>query len=134
MKQKLFLILFLSTLFVDGIAQKTVSNGYTPKEKEMIQMGLVDIQTKSKSIDVHLVYSTPFNFMGKQLYKNLTHALMLPQTAEMLLKAEKMLKKLRPDLSFRIYDAGRPISIQYDMWNMVKGSDKEDFVADPTKG
>lgn len=134
MKQKLFLILFLSALFVNVTAQNAGSNEYTPKERELIQMGLVDIQTKSKSIDVHLVYATPFNFMGRQLYKNLTHAFMLPQTAEMLLKAEKKLKKLRPDLSFRIYDAGRPISIQYDMWDMVKGTDKEDFVANPTKG
>lgn len=110
------------------------SRNYSAKEKELIAEGLVDIQSRSESIAVHLVYSTPYNFMGRRLYRSLTHAIMLPQAADMLVEAEKLLKKERPDLSFMIYDAVRPISIQHDMWEMVKGTDMEDFVSDPTKG
>lgn len=31
---------------------------------------------------VHLVYATPYNFMGRKLYHSLTHAFMLPELAE----------------------------------------------------
>jgi hypothetical protein len=49
-----------------------ISNEYTPKEKELIQMGLVDRQTKSKLIDVHLVYAIPFNFIAPSNIKCIT--------------------------------------------------------------
>lgn len=133
MRIKLILIVILSSLFLTS-CNGTKDDEYTEKERQLLKLGLVDIQKQSESIDVHLVYATPFNFMGKQLYKDMTHAFMLPKSAQMLLEAEKNLKKERPDLSFRIYDAARPISIQHDMWNMVVGTDMEDFVANPTKG
>ncbi len=129
-------ILLFSALIVfqSNFCIINASDRYSKKEKELVEMGLIDIQTKSSSIAVHLVYATPFNFMGRQLYTDLTHAFLLPKTAEMLLDAEKRLKKIRPDLSFLIYDAARPISIQKDMWAKIDGTGLEDFVADPTNG
>lgn len=120
-------------LFIWLLASCQCNDKYTAKERQLLALGLVDIQEMSPSIDVHLVYATPFNFVGKQLYFDLTHAFMLPKTASMLLEAEKLLKKQRPDLSFRIYDAARPLSVQRDMWKIVAGTDLEEFVADPTK-
>lgn len=128
----LFSVLVVLVLSCQNIPKNEVQ--YTQKEKELAEMGLVDISTKSESIAVHLVYATPYNFMGRQLYSNLTHAFMLPKTAAKLLDAEKILKRLRPDLSFIVYDAARPISIQEDMWAMVEGTDMEDFVANPKNG
>ena len=107
---------------------------YTSKETSMIEQGLVDISKLDSSIAVKLVYATPYNFMGKTLYHDISHAFMQPDAAKKLVKAHKILRKMRPDLKFIIYDAARPISIQHEMWNMVKDTDMKDFVSDPNKG
>lgn len=106
----------------------------TPIEARMRAMGLVDITEVDSAIAVHLVYATPYNFMGCRLYHGLNKAFMLPELAKKLSEARQMLKLIRPDLNFIVYDAARPISIQHDMWNMVKDTDMRDFVADPTVG
>lgn len=95
--------------------------------------GLVDIHDKDSTIAVHLVYATPYNFMGKVLYDDMSKAFMIEDMAERFVKANRLLKSIRPDVNLLIYDACRPISVQWDMWELVKGTDKEDFVANPEK-
>ena len=106
----------------------------SPTEAKLRAMGLVDIAEMDSSIAVHLVYATPYNFLGKQLYHDLNKAFMLPEMAEKLVKAQQELKKIRPDLNLLIYDASRPVSVQREMWNMVKGTDKMMFVSNPNRG
>lgn len=110
------------------------SNSDTAKEAQMREMGLVDIHDLDSTIAVDLIYAKPYNFMGKVLYKDVNKAFMLPEAAEKLVKANKLLKSIRPDLNLIIYDAARPVSIQQEMWDSVEGTDKEDFVANPAKG
>ncbi len=93
--------------------------------------GIVDIHDKDSTIAVHLVYATPYNFMGKVLYDDMSKAFMIEDMAERFVKANRLLKSIRPDVNLLIYDACRPISVQWDMWELVKGTDKEDFVANP---
>lgn len=107
---------------------------YTANELKILKQGLVDISKLDSTIAVHLVYATPYNFTGHQLYEGITHAFMLPVTAEMLIKANKLLKRERPDLSIIIYDAARPISVQKKMWNFVKGTYMHSYVSDPSYG
>ncbi len=109
-------------------------NADTPTEARLRAMGLVDIAEMDSSIAVHLVYATPYNFLGKQLYYDLNKAFMLPEMAEKVLKAQQALKKIRPDLNLLIYDATRPVSVQYEMWNMVKGTNMMPYVSNPNKG
>lgn len=104
----------------------------TPLEASMRKAGLVDIAEVDTAIAVHLVYATPYNFMGRKLYDGLNKAFMQPELAQKVSEARKLLKKIRPDLNLLIYDAARPISIQHKMWDMVKDTDMRDFVADPT--
>ena len=99
----------------------------TPVEKKMRDQGLVDIAEQDSSIAVRLVYATPYNFMGKRLYHGLTKAFMLPETAGMLIDAKNRLKAIRPDLNLLVYDAARPLSVQREMWDMVKGTAMKDF-------
>ncbi|MBE6223775.1 MAG: D-alanyl-D-alanine dipeptidase [Bacteroidales bacterium] len=106
----------------------------SPKEAQMRAMGLVDIHDLDSTIAVDLIYAKPYNFMGKVLYKDVNKAFMLPETAEKLLKANKLLKSIRLDLNLIVYDAARPISIQQEMWDSVEGTDMEDFVANPARG
>lgn len=93
--------------------------------------GLVDIHDLDSTIAVHLVYATPYNFMGKVLYPGMSKAFMLPEMAEKFIAANRLLKSLRPDLNLMIYDACRPISVQWEMWESVKGTDKQIFVGNP---
>ncbi len=108
-------------------------NADTPREAKLRAAGLVNIAELDTTIMVHLVYATPYNFMGRKLYHGLNKAFMLPELAEKLVNAQKLLKKLRPDLTLIVYDAARPIEVQREMWAMVEGTDMEDFVANPTK-
>ncbi|MDR3235664.1 MAG: M15 family metallopeptidase [Prevotellaceae bacterium] len=104
------------------------------KDAELASLGLVDVTTLDEGIAVHLVYATPYNFLGKTLYRDLSRAYLQPDAAQKLLNAYKALKKIRPDLTLVIYDAARPVSIQHEMWDMVKGTDWNYYVANPTKG
>jgi len=106
----------------------------TAKEQELERLGLIDVSMLDSGIMVHMVYATPYNFMGKVLYKDLNRAYLQPDVAQKLLNAYKALKQLRPDLTFIIYDAARPIGIQQEMWNMVKGTPWDYYVINPAKG
>jgi D-alanyl-D-alanine dipeptidase len=101
------------------------------KDMELEVAGLVDVSTLDEGIAVQLVYATPYNFLGKTLYKELTRAYLQPDAAQKLLAAYKALKQQRPDLTLLVYDAARPVSIQHEMWNLVKGTAWEYYVANP---
>lgn len=110
--------------------QKTLSK----TAASMKQQGYVNVQDEDPSIKVSLMYSRPDNFTGKVLYKDLKEAFLHPQAAKALAKAQKELKRLRPDLSLIIFDAARPMSIQQQMWNVVKGTPKNIYVSNPANG
>ncbi|MDR2936965.1 MAG: M15 family metallopeptidase [Rikenellaceae bacterium] len=128
------------TLFAEGlpvavtVIPAETSRPDTPTEARLRAMGLVDIAELDPSIDICMVYATPDNFMGRVLYDDLHKAFMLPATAEKLMAAQRMLRKLHPEYSIRLYDAARPMSVQQQMWNLVKGTDKRDFVSNPARG
>lgn len=115
-------------------AQAVDSSADTPTEARMRAAGLVDIAEMDECIAVHLVYATPYNFMGRTLYHDLHKAFMLPALAEKVVAAQHLLKTIRPDLNLLVYDAARPIGIQREMWAMVEGTPMTDFVANPHKG
>jgi len=106
----------------------------TAKEQEMESLGLIDVSTLDPGIMVQMVYATPYNFMGKVLYEDLNRAYLQPDVAQKLLQAYKALKQLRPDLTLVVYDAARPVSIQREMWNMVKGTSWDYYISNPAKG
>lgn len=98
------------------------------------QQRYVDVQDEDSTIKVSLMYSRPDNFTGKILYKDLKEAFLHPQAAKALAKAQKELKRLRPDLSLIVFDAARPMSIQQQMWDVVKGTSKNIYVSNPANG
>ena len=106
----------------------------TEKEAALVNAGLIEVTTLDDGIMVHLVYATPYNFMGKVLYRDVRHAFLQADVGKKLLNAYKALKKIRPDLTFIVYDAARPISVQKEMWNLVKGTEWDYYVANPEKG
>ncbi len=106
----------------------------TGKEQELEGMGLVDVASLDPGIMVQMVYCSPYNFMGKVLYHDITRAYLQPDVAKKLLNAYKALKKIRPDLTMIVFDAARPISIQREMWAMVEGTEWDYYVANPNNG
>lgn len=96
--------------------------------------GLVDISVLDSTIRVHLVYATPENFMGETVYTGITRAWLHPDAAQKLVTAQRLLKKEHPDLTLVVYDAARPMSVQRKMWRLVRGTDKVNYVSNPSNG
>lgn len=106
-------------------------------EQAMIKQGLVDVQTIDPTILVELKYSTTDNFVGKDVYGDLTRAYMQPMAARKLAKASQYLQEKHPDLRLLVYDAARPRSAQWNLWNALPDmpeNERQKYVADPRKG
>ena len=59
---------------------------------------------------------------------------MRKHVAEKLSKAQKILKKEKPALSLQVLDAARPRSVSRSMYETMKGTKFERYVANPNKG
>ncbi|GGH45633.1 hypothetical protein GCM10007423_44730 [Dyadobacter endophyticus] len=108
-------------------------------EQKMVDRGLVDIQKMDPDISVELKYSTTDNFIGRDVYGELTRAYLQPEMAKRLAKASALLKKAKPGYRLLVYDAARPNSAQYDLWNAldhlkIPARSKTQYVADPKIG
>lgn len=125
-----YLIFILSLLIIPTVyAQKKSAT-----ELRMEKQGLVDLQTIEPSILVDLMYSRADNFTGKVLYTDIHRGYLHPEAANALKKAQAELKRIRPDLSLKVFDATRPMSIQQKMWNVVAGTPIYYYVSNPKNG
>lgn len=96
--------------------------------------GMVDVSVLDSTIRVHLVYATSDNFMRETVYTGITRAWLHPDAARKLITAQQLLKKEHPELTLVIYDAARPMSVQRKMWSLVRGTDKVNYVSNPSNG
>ena len=105
-------------------------------DAKMREYNLVDVKTMegAEDIIVELKYSTPYNFVGKDMYRDLDKAYLTPDFARKVIRAQQILRRYNPQLTLLIYDAARPISVQRYMRKLVEGTKFQDFVADGTKG
>jgi len=104
-------------------------------EKRFIEAGLVDVHTVDKTIPADLVNSDPAkNFFRKDFYSGLNKAYLQKEVAVMLSKAQRILKSEKPGFSLQILDAARPRSVSKLMYDKMKGTKFEKFVANPEKG
>lgn len=134
---RIILFLYISLLSFNTQAQK--SKAIPPIEAKMIEGGLVDVQKLDPSIKVDLKYSTTDNFLKKDVYGDLTRAYLQPEMAKRLIKAHALLEKNYPGYHFLIYDAARPNSVQYALWDAlddlkIPERSKTQYVADPKIG
>lgn len=130
MKRLLFLALVLlmtTSVSVRGEEKSKI-------ERELEKLGLLSVAEEIPGVEVYMVYATPYNFMGRVLYKDLDKAYLVPEAMDKLKKANEYLRKKRMDLHLIVYDAARPRSIQEQMWSVVEGTYLEDFVANPHQG
>ena len=107
-----------------------------PEEKSptvalLDSLGFVDIQQLEPSILVDLKYATADNFMGKVMYADLHQAYLHPDAAAKLVKAQQLLQEQYLDFSLLVYDAARPLHIQWLLWEAVKDTPLSSYVAHP---
>ncbi len=116
------------------VSQSTVAQSL---EDAMKKQGLVDVQTVDSSILVELKYSTTDNFVGKDVYGDLTRAYMQPMAAQKLARASRALQAKHPNLRLLVYDAARPRAAQWNLWNALPNlseAERRKYVADPRQG
>lgn len=115
--------------------QKTAKHTAKAATAESIaKQGFTDIADIDPTIHVSLMYSRADNFTGRVLYEDLRQAYLHPLAAAALKEAQRRLKKERPDLSIKVYDAARPMSIQQKMWDAVKNTNHSFYVSNPGNG
>lgn len=96
--------------------------------------GLVNPQNLNNRITVLLKYSTEDNFIGKDVYGDLEKCYLQAEVAKMLSQAQESLSKMRPDYKLLVFDCVRPRSVQWKMWEVVKGTEWQQYVAPPASG
>jgi zinc D-Ala-D-Ala dipeptidase len=96
--------------------------------------GLVDAGKQAPRLLVKLKYSTTDNFLKKDVYGDLERCYLQRDAARMLARAAKQLARQRPDLRLLAYDCARPLSVQRQMWKLVKGTREQPYVANPRGG
>jgi len=95
---------------------------------------LVDVQLLDSTIAVHLAYATADNFTGKNMYGTLTECYLRREAAEKLVMARKLLTEKHPGYRLYVYDGLRPRRIQQYMWDLVKNTPQQSYVANPASG
>jgi D-alanyl-D-alanine dipeptidase len=85
-------------------------------------------------VRVDLKYATTDNFMGIDMYGPFRKAFLHKDAAAMFRKAVDLLEKDHPGYSFIVFDALRPHSVQWIMWDRVKDTPQRKYVANAEIG
>lgn len=89
---------------------------------------IVDIRSLDSTIVIDIRYATENNFTGKKLYP-VAKAKLRRVAAESLASVQQELRTR--GMGLKIYDAYRPLAIQWKLWEVVPDPN---YVADPRKG
>ncbi len=127
MRQILFILIISSNYLW---AQKSVCT----YEERMAKQGLVDVHQETPSIWVELKYATTENFMKKNVYGCLRRAFLQKEVSTKLKKAQAYLELKHSGYHLLVYDAARPLAIQWILWNTLTQYPEKirsNYVADP---
>lgn len=122
-------------LFYTGLASTlSAQNSNCSYEIAMQEQGLLEVKKEIPNILVELKYGTTDNFMKKNVYDCLHTAYLQKEVIIKLKKANEILQKTHPGYHILIYDAARPLSIQWILWNTLSDlppKERQKYVADP---
>lgn len=122
------LIAFALTASYQGRAQNC------SYEAAMLKQGLVEVTQAVPGVKVELKYATEDNFMKRDVYGCLKHGYLQKEVVDMLRMAQKSLETNKPGYHLLVYDAARPLSIQWILWNTLTQyppTIRKNYVADP---
>ncbi len=105
-------------------------------EQSLIDIGLVEIHTIDSTIVVDLKYSSCDNFLGFDVYGEFNKCYLQPDVANKLKKSQTFLKLIFPYYNIIVFDAVRPRSIQYKMWDTINipKSERTKYLSNPEYG
>ena len=103
-------------------------------EAQLQRAGLVNVQRLDSSIQVELKYASLDNFMHANVYGDLRVCYLQREAAAMLARAQGLLRQRHPGFSLKVFDGARPRRVQRIMWQLVRGTDRQKYVADPALG
>ena len=97
---------------------------------------LVNVKDINPDIRVRLRYSGSNNFLKTDVYECLENAYLTPLAADKLAIAQNLLSAKDSTLHLLIWDAVRPLSIQWKMWYLLKMplAEKVRYVSNPRNG
>lgn len=103
-------------------------------EKRLRQQGIVDVRAIDPTISCELKYSSPDNFMGRDVYGDVEQCFLLEDAAVRLAAANADLRSRRAGHRLLVVDGLRPRSVQRQMWALVRGTPQQPYVANPSPG
>lgn len=95
---------------------------------------LRDVQTFNPHIFVDIKYATKDNFMHQVLYTTIKKAYLQKDVALRLARCQEYLSAMDSSLHLLIYDAVRPVSVQWKMWkalDTLSVTKRTKFVSNP---
>ncbi|MEM7657362.1 MAG: M15 family metallopeptidase [Bacteroidota bacterium] len=106
----------------------------TDLERTLIAQGLVSISSVAPDIVEQIMYSTEDNFLDADVYGDFDACYLQPNIAAQLAEVQACIKLRDSRMSLVVFDCVRPRSVQFQMWEIVKGTDQQNYVAPPTFG
>jgi zinc D-Ala-D-Ala dipeptidase len=105
-------------------------------ELQIINKGLIDINTIDTNIIIDLKYATDDNFLGFNFYGSLQKCYLEKNTAEKLHQAQIFLEEIQPDYNIIVFDCVSPLSAQQLMWDSIDCNpyEKSRYVSNPLYG
>ncbi len=100
----------------------------------LVEMGFVDVGAMDTSLHIALKYADTTNFMGANVYGSITRCFLRRDAAAKLIEAHRILKNRSPYLRILVADGFRPRHVQRRMWDMVKDTPMQRYVANPRYG
>ncbi len=123
-----FLLLLLAASFGAHATTPAESLTFVSNSRDYVEI------RSSDGIALDLRYATTNNFTGQNLYGVYNRAFLHKVAAEKLNRAAGSLHASHPQYKLVLFDALRPRSVQYLLWEHVKGTDQQKYVANPQGG
>jgi len=123
---------FVLACLILGIVSDSRANDV---EQKFMAAGLIDVNSVNTTIRVDLVHSDPKkNYFREDFYNGLNRAYLQKEVAVKLSHAQTILQSKDEGLSLQILDAARPRSVSRKMYEKMKGTKFEKYVANSEKG
>ena len=123
----------ISLKAAEGILEDSLNQVRAFRDK-LHAFGLFPIVEYCTQIKFSLPYASEDNFTGRRIYYEMVEPFARMEVIKMLRVADSVLRNKYPTLRLKILDAFRPNSAQFIMWEEVKGTPLERYVASPLKG
>lgn len=124
--------LFFPSALIESAPQS--SPAYSPGFAQLASDKSYADVSNLPNVHLSLRYASDNNFMKKNVYGEFHQCFLHQIAAEKFQKARLTLQKERPGWKFLVFDCLRPRSIQAKLFDVVKGTPQQPYVANPSTG